>query len=150
MVRRWYVQWRFADPQARTRFEGTAEQAFALEHLRPDASADLGVEQNPNFGRDLPTSVLPLIVDLARERQLPVCFVRVQRRPVAGRPPAESPALRGYVSDLRRWVESRGAMFHDDTGDADITLDLYGDGDHVADRRRYTDTFRRRMEPLFR
>jgi hypothetical protein len=31
-----------------------------------------------------------------------------------------------------------------------MTLDLYEDGDHVADRRRYTEIFRKRLDPLFR
>jgi hypothetical protein len=41
-------------------------------------------------------------------------------------------------------------MFHDDTGDPELTLDLYDDGDHVGDRLRYTEIFRKRLDPLFR
>jgi len=81
---------------------------------------------------------------------VPVCFVRVQRRPINNRPPEQSPELQRYVADLKGWLESNGACFHDDTGDPEMTLDLYEDGDHVGDRRRYTEIFRKRLDPLFR
>jgi hypothetical protein len=69
---------------------------------------------------------------------------------VNDRPPDQSPALVRYVADLEAWLESQGALFHDDTGDPEMTLDLYEDGDHVGDRRRYTEIFRKRLDPLFR
>ena len=31
-----------------------------------------------------------------------------------------------------------------------MTLDLYEDGDHFDDRLRYTEIFRKRLDPLFR
>jgi hypothetical protein len=76
----------------------------------------------------------------------------VQRRPVGGRPPEQPPALRAYVADLRRYVEARGHLFHDDTGDPALTLDMYDDGDHVSRqaRPRYTRNFYERLGHLFR
>ena len=56
----------------------------------------------------------------------------------------------GSVADFKAWAEENGALFRDDTGDSEMTLDLYEDGDHVADRRRYTDIFRKRLDALFR
>jgi hypothetical protein len=150
IVRRWYPEWRFPDPAARVAFEASAEEIFGLDNLRRDVASDAGLAEAPDFNRDLPTSVLPLIVDLARQHNLTLCFVRVQRRPEGGHPPEESPELKAYVSDLRTWVEANGALFRDDTGDPEMTLDMYRDGDHVADRRRYTEIFRRRLDPLFR
>ncbi len=85
-----------------------------------------------------------------RLRRLPICFVRVQRRPVNNRPPEESAALEKYVADLRSWIEANGGMFHDDTGDPEMTLDLYEDGDHIGNRLRYTEIFRRRLDLLLR
>jgi hypothetical protein len=151
-IRRWYAYWKYPDPSARLRFENVIEENFN-ENFRRDLAADIGeaeAEADVDFGRDLPSSVLPLIMDLAQQHQLTVCFVRVQRRPVGNQPPPQSPALLKYVADFRAWATAQGAYFHDDTGDPEMTLDLYEDGDHVLDRIRYTRIFRRRLDPLFR
>ncbi len=149
LVRHWFVRWRYPDAESRLAFEASAEKAFALEFLRADVGSDLGVARDPNFARDLPTSVLPLIIDLAQREDLHLCFVRVQRRPENGQPPQQPPALRRYVAELAAYVRSRGAAFRDDTADPEMTLDLYADGDHVSDRRRYTEIFHRRLATLF-
>jgi hypothetical protein len=149
-IRRWYALWKYPDPLARLNFENVIEEDFN-SNFRRDLAADIGaVEDDADFKRDLPTSVLPLIVGLSKAHGLPVCFVRVQRRPVGNQPPPQSPALRRYVEDFKAWAASEGACFHDDTGDPEITLDLYGDGDHVGDRLRYTRIFRKRLDPLLR
>ena len=54
-------------------------------------------------------SVLPLMLRDAARAGLKLCLVRVQRRPIDGRPPQQSAALRQYVADLRAYVESRMA-----------------------------------------
>ena len=50
-----------------------------------------------------------------------------------------------------RPLESRGARFHDDTGDPAMTIEMYEDGDHIARnaRDRYTTMFFERLRPLF-
>ena len=152
-LRRWFVRARHAEPGAVEGFEHQMNEAFYVDHLRHDVGADMAAAEDPDFQRDLPTSVLPLIVDLAKPRGLTLCFVRVQRRPVGGLPPEQSPELRRYVAELKQWLEANGALFHDDTGDPEMTLDLYSDGDHVgggSSRLRYTEIFRRRLDPLFR
>ena len=152
-VRRWWVRWRDPRPGAVENFEWNLDRVFSVDAIRYDVGADLAqhdVAEVPDFRRDLPTSVLPLILDLSTRHGLPVCFVRVQRRPVGNRPPEQSPALQRYVSELKTWLDGNGACFHDDTGDPEMTLDLYVDGDHVGDRRRYTEIFRKRLDPLFR
>jgi hypothetical protein len=152
-VRRWWVRWRDPRPGAIEAFEWNLDQVFSVDTLRYDVGADLSgadTAGRPDFHRDLPTSVLPLIMGLAKEHGLTVCFVRVQRRPVNGRPPEQSPELVRYTAELEAWLEANGALFHDDTGDPEMTLDLYRDGDHVNDRRRYTEIFRKRLDPLFR
>ncbi len=153
VIRRWWVRRRDPRPGAIDAFEWNLDRMFGVDAIRYDVGADLAqsdVADVPDFHRDLPTSVLPLVVGLSKQHGVPVCFVRVQRRPIDNRPPEQSPALQRYVTDLRAWVEQQGACFHDDTGDPEMTLDLYEDGDHVADRRRYTDIFRKRLDPLFR
>ncbi len=147
LLRRWFVHWRYPDAESRREFEASEEKTFALEFLRSDVGTDMTVAANPDFARDLPTSVLPLILDLAEHENLHLCFVRVQRRPENGRVP-QTPALRRYVAELADYVQSRGASFRDDTEDPEMTLDLYSDGDHVRDRRRYTEIFHRRVAML--
>ncbi len=48
-------------------------------------------------------------------------------------------------------MTARGAIFHDDTGDPALTLDMYEDGDHLARhaRRRYTENLYNRLRPHF-
>jgi hypothetical protein len=149
-VRRWYALWKYPEPAARLQFEHVIEEDFN-QNFRRDLAADLGaLDEDADFHRDVSTSVLPLIMELSRTHQLPVCFVRVQRRPTGTQPPPQSPSLQRYIADFRAWAESQGAVFHDETGDPDMTEDLYEDGDHVLDRHRYTTIFRRRLDPLFR
>lgn len=153
VVRRWWVRWRDPREGVVEAFEWNLDQIFGVDNIRYDIGADLAqsdVTDAPDFHRDLPTSVLPLIMELSREHGLPVAFVRVQRRPIGNQPPEQSPALVRYVADLKEWLEANGALFHDDTGDPEMTLDLYEDGDHVGDRRRYTEMFRKRLDHVFR
>jgi hypothetical protein len=152
-IRRWWPRYQDPRPGALEQFELNVDQTFSVDAIRYDVGADLAqsdVADVPDFHRDLPTSVLPLVLELSQQHGVPVCFIRVQRRPINNRPPEQSPALLQYVADLQAWLEANGACFHDDTGDPEMTLDLYEDGDHVGDRRRYTDIFRKRLDPLFR
>lgn len=150
-VRRWFVNYRYPDASARRRFDQSLNEHFDLANLRGDIAADFSNEnERADFARDVPTSVLPLMVALAKEHGVPLCFVRVQRRPTGTTPPAQTPNLRRYVADLQAYLTASGMLFHDDWGDPEMPESLYADGDHVRDRRRYTDVFRRRLDPLFR
>lgn len=150
-IRRWFVNWRFPGYGDRQRFDRLLNERFDLANLRPDVAADLnGANDAADFQRDLPTSVLPLMLDLANEHRVQLCFVRVQRRPNGNVPPPQSEKLRRYVRDLQAYLESHGALFHDDWGDPEQPESIYADGDHVRNRRRYTEIFRTRLDPLFR
>jgi hypothetical protein len=150
-IRRWFVNWRYPAPSARLRFDRDLGNRFDLANLRADVAADLAdANQRADFARDLPTSVLPHLTARARQHGVTLCFVRVQRRPSGTTPPPQSPRLRRYVADLKAWLEANGALFHDDWGDPELPEAIYADGDHVRDRRVYTDVFRRRLDPLFR
>ena len=96
--------------------------------------------------------MLPLIVDLAKQHGITVCFVRVQRRPVGNKPPPQSPRMQACIRDFRAWVEQQGMCFHDDTGDQTQTLAMYEDGDHIAreHQRHYTELFFRKNPEIFR
>jgi hypothetical protein len=128
--------------------------AFALEKLRPALAADIasGEDELGDFARMLPRSVLPEMIALSRERGFRLCFVRVQRRPRPDGSVPQSPVMREYMADLRRYLESHGAVLRDDTGDPDYPLAWYTDGDHTAFRyrARYTDLFVQKLPALFR
>jgi hypothetical protein len=119
--------------------------AFALDRLRPmdDADMQAAADRDADFGANVDSSVLPAMLRLARERGLRICFVRVLRRPVAGRPPVASPALTRYVADLRTYVESNGGWLIDDRDDPRMAALVYNDGDHIdrSERPRYTELF---------
>jgi hypothetical protein len=127
---------------------------FTLEALRPMVAADMAASSGEalDFDRNLPTSVLPEILRLSKVSGIRVAFVRVQRRPAADGPPPQSPALQQYVRQLWRYLESNGAIFHDDWGDPDQPLSVYEDGDHVTKsfRRTYTEIFFRKNPEIFR
>ena len=126
---------------------------LGLDHLRPMEAADIQSGDDPlaDFQKYVDVSVLPLMLRDAKNAGLTLCFVRVQRRPMSNRPPPQPPALQRYVDDLRQDVTARGALFHDDTGDPVVTLDLYGDGDHLARhaRQRYTENLYNRLRQHF-
>ena len=137
----------------RTEFLYDMNTRFDLDHQRKSELADVPVsdEEGADFPRFVNRSVLPLMLRDARAAGLTICFVRVQRRPVGGKPPAQSVAMRRYVRDLQSYIESNGALFHDDNGDPAMTLEMYEDGDHIARewRAHYTEVFFSRLQPLF-
>jgi hypothetical protein len=138
----------------RVEFMTNMNARFGLDHLRPMDAADLQAaeDRDADFPRFVNRSVLPLMLRDARAAGLTLCFVRVQRRPVGGRPPYQSPALRRYVRDLKNYIEANGAIFHDDTGDPALTLDMYEDGDHLnrLAKRLYTEILYERLPAVFR
>ena len=129
-----------------------ANEAFDLERLRNIAAADVAEasDAEADFERNVDSSVLPLILELAREHDLRVCFVRVVRRPENGRPPADSDALARYVRNLRAYVVARGAAFIDDREDPRLARLPYSDGDHITEAARpvYTDIFWPKVQDL--
>lgn len=153
-VTSWPAEVLIPSRRRRTEFLANTNTRFGLEHLRPMEAADIqaSADRDADFGRYVNRSVLPLMVRDAKRAGLTLCFVRVQRRPVGNRPPEQSPALRRYVRDLAAYIEASGQVFRDDTGDPELTLEMYEDGDHIARdaRRRYTEIFFDRLQPIFR
>lgn len=148
------VAWSARRPARDTLLDTINDELFTLEALRPMLAADMAAASGDalDFDRRLPTSVLPEIVRLAKASGIRLAFVRVQRRPTAEGPPPQSPALQVYVRKLWRYLESNGAVFHDDWGDPDQPLSAYEDGDHLKRefRRTYTDIFFRKNPEIFR
>jgi hypothetical protein len=137
----------------RLEFVAAMNHRFDLDHQRQSEAADVQAsdDEGADFARYVDRSTLPLMLRDARAAGLTLCLVRVQRRPVGGKPPVQSAAMRQYIRDLQAYVESKGGVFHDDTGDPALTLDMYEDGDHLARAAQaaYTDIFFDRLRPLF-
>jgi hypothetical protein len=137
----------------RAAFLAQLNERFSLTHLRTMEAADIQAAEDldADFDEFIDKSFLPLMIRDARQAGLTLCFVRAQRRPTGGRPPAQSEALKQYIADLKTYLEANGALFHDDTGDPQQTIDLYADGDHLSrdGKVRYTEIFYNRMRPLF-
>lgn len=145
------VTWITSSRRRQAELLAYANARFGVDHLRVMEAADMAADPGTDFHQAVNRSVLPLMLRDAQRHGLTLCFVRVQRRPIGGEPPSESPALRRYVRDLRAYLEARGAAFHDDTGDPAMTIDMYEDGDHIARhaRDRYTTLFYERLRSLF-
>lgn len=126
-------------------------ERFDFAHLRRIETADVGSDDDGvvDFESYVDRSVLPLMLREARAAGITLYFVRVQRRPVGGRPPQQSAALREYIARLADYVRRNGGMWRDDTGDPSLSIDMYGDGDHLARdaRDRYTAIFWNRVGP---
>jgi hypothetical protein len=146
--------WTDDEPARRKWLDDLNFGIMGLDRLRPMAAADLQAaeDREADFDRNMPRSVLPLIVDLARQHGITVCFVRVQRRPIGNKPPPQSERMQAYMRDFKAYAEREGMAFHDDTGDQMQTLAMYEDGDHIAreHRQRYTRQFRVNLNRLFR
>ena len=148
------VAWSARRPARNTLLDTINNEVFTLEALRPMVAADMAAASGEalDFDRNLPTSVLPEILRLSKMSGIRVAFVRVQRRPSADGPPPQSPALQRYVRSLWSYLQSNGAIFHDDWGDPDQPLSAYEDGDHLKKdfRRTYTEIFFRKNPEIFR
>jgi hypothetical protein len=153
----WITEWparaMFDVRRKREAFTQQLNDRFGLAHLRPMDAADMQAteDREADFDAFVDKSALPLMLREARQAGLQLVLVRVQRRPLGGRPPVQSRALQRYVSKLAAYVQAHGAMFIDDTGDPAQTLDWYEDGDHLSreGRRRYTEAFATRLLQRF-
>jgi hypothetical protein len=153
IVNEWPAGAMFPYRRQRTAFLQAANDRFGLEHLRPMDAADMQAteDREADFAAFVDKSQLPLMLAEARRAGLNLIFVRVQRRPIGGAPPYQSPALQRYIRALRAYVEGHGAAMLDDTGDPAETIDLYEDGDHLSrdGRTRYTERFAERIRLQF-
>jgi hypothetical protein len=134
-------------------------QRLGLGHLRANVDEAVFAEiedsndgaYDPDFYLDFDKAVnvsfLPHFISLARERGVRLVFVRHQRRPdVNGRPLGDA-KLDRYMERMRDYLARQGVGFHDFTGDPDLPLSLYGEGDHIAEGAdtRYTEIFYDRL-----
>ncbi len=95
-------------------------------------------------------SLLPDILELVTQNQIPTVFVRVRTRARA-KGLKEPKALRRYTADLRKYIEGHGADFTDMSHEEWETFALFGNGDHIGFRHtaEYTRLFVEHMSDLF-
>ena len=131
-------------------------QLFDLGRLKNTETADDATDQTDSaiydFDRMLPRSLLPSMIELGKDSGVKLVFVRVQRRPTSDGPPPQSPELGRYIGTLKGDLSDNGVGFDDFTGDPELTVDHYLDGDHMrADwQSESTELFLRRMHAYFR
>jgi hypothetical protein len=111
-------------------------ELFDLDKARTTESDDTGYAtedgMSPDFDGNVETSLLPSMLELARGAGVKLVFVRVQRRPTRNGPPLQSPELVRYIGRLKAYLGSAGAGFYDFTGDPELPLSAYSDGDHIG------------------
>lgn len=113
------------------------ERVFDEEHMVPElmTKRQLDAEQAQNdslydFSKRLPRSFLPAMVDIARQNDIQLAFVRVKRR--RDLVPYQQPAaLVQYMKDLQAYSEGNDIPLIDFTDDARLQPEHYGNGDHL-------------------
>jgi hypothetical protein len=135
---------------------GRYGELFSLDRLKGiEAADDSGPGQDDSsildFDARLPKSLLPSMIKLAKDAGIELVFVRVQRRPLVNGPPPQSAELTRYIGGLKQYLAAQGVGFYDFTGDPELTLDHYLDGDHIRSewKPESTDLFLRRLKTYF-
>jgi hypothetical protein len=102
-----------------------------------------GYQIDYNFTRAYKNSFLPYIIDSAQKKHLKLIFIRTQRRPSEEGSPLQSPQLIKYISDLKIYLAQQHIEYYDFTGNPNVTLDMYGFGDHLNEgsMKKFTQLF---------
>ncbi len=116
--------------------------AMDQESMRSNARDPL------DFRSAVNDSFLPAIIRLAREHDLPLAFIRVQERPPADGLMQDTPEMQRFMADLRSYLEQNNVALYDFTGDPELPLAMYGQGDHIREPKEYTPIFFKRVRTL--
>lgn len=123
---------------------------FSFENMRPGLrmesaldALDLPVPFDPSPDK----SFLPAVVDLIEKHHAPVTLVRVERRPRTDGTRTDNENLRAYLRELSAYLEKHRVPLIDLSGDSEVTVEKYGEGDHIAKDWRpwWTKRFAARM-----
>ena len=108
-------------------------------------------EELRHVARETAASLLPDILELVKDNEIPTTFVRVRTRARARGVP-EPVALTRYIAWIRRYIEDHGAGFVDMSQEEWESIDLYGNGDHIGPRHttKYTRLLVAHEPDLFR
>ncbi|MFC1474637.1 hypothetical protein ACFLQK_01210 [bacterium] len=121
-----------------------------LRKISGEDAAPREVYEQLDFDGRLNSSFLPHIARLGKKHDLNLVFVRVQHRPAPNGETADSWQMRKYMRYLEEYIERRGFVFYDFSGDPLLTRDMYLDLWHIdpKSRQKYTRIFVRRMADI--
>lgn len=125
---------------------------FALGNMRRVSQSGRLFEDRTSFGDQSDKSILPLMINLAKEMELRLIFVRVQKRPDDVRTTSQyDEDMAIYLHDLRNYLLGENVGFYDFTGDPNIPSEYYLEGDHIAPEYMpaYTRNFVDRLAKYF-
>jgi hypothetical protein len=91
-------------------------------------------------------SFLPHFIALAARHDIRLHFHRVKRRPDANGQRPDLPVFRRYMDDLQAYLKREGCAYSDESGDRELALDWYQDGDHL--NRSFREPFARKFWSL--
>ena len=141
---------------ARRELRDLLRKRFHFNNLKPELM-DMNVLREDvgrsyAFNYQVNRSFLPQIIKLAKESDLKLILVHVKKRPdedgITRRP---QPVVE-YIEQLKAYLKEQGVDFYDFTDDPEVTLSLYANGDHIADKYkpRYTEIFYKRLAHVFK
>ncbi|HWA73406.1 MAG TPA: hypothetical protein VG937_13765 [Polyangiaceae bacterium] len=139
------------DPD-RARRKRELNEVFALGNLRsvPAAPQQLSLEATGDFSRDVESSLLPDIIEVAKNASVPLTFIRIRTRELAEGGTLDAGEQR-YLKELERYLHAHGAKYVDMANETWESIDLYGEGHHISRRytQRYTRLFVQHMARVF-
>lgn len=132
------------------------EQMFGTRNLMVDQLGKAQLESEAasskalyNFEELLPASFLPSMVQLARDNDVQLIFVRVKRRREVEGLTAPT-GLDDYIQNLQQWFSQQQVPFIDFSDEPRLKLEHYADGDHLNredGRTLFTQLLAERLKP---
>jgi hypothetical protein len=126
---------------------------FQINNFRPTENDGENISKYPwnySFQNAIEHSFLPHMIDLMKKTKLKYSFIRVQKRPGQPLPIQDKLRLNKYMEDLRLYLNKHGYQLYDFTNHPEVTLDMYGAGDHIngVSKQKYTYLFIKAMEEM--
>jgi len=105
-----------------------------------------------DFATSYQKSFLPHIIDLAKENNVELVFIRVKRRPTGEASHEFKTHLNMYMANLRSYIEANAMQLIDFNDTPGLTLDKYGEGDHIGKEYLvwYTELFYNKTKQIYR
>lgn len=128
-----------------------SEEFFEVKNLRKDIQGDMNSEEEEEASVFKPEeSFLPAIIELAKKEKIQLIFYRVKRRPHTETVRNQPSYTVEYMKQLRAYLDQQRITLVDETDDPRLTLNMYADGDHVAEEymKPYTEIWWERMKPV--
>jgi hypothetical protein len=115
----------------------SVRRVFAEEKMNEEllTAAQLAAETTEdqskyNFQKQLERSFLPHMIEVAKQEDIQLIFVRMKRRRDL-EPEREPPALAEYMERMERYLRKQGAPLLDFTGETRLKKEHYAAGDHL-------------------